>query len=83
MRFDGLAAGDPNLDSSFAWGRVTPRPSSPALLPQGEGRKLPLPGGEGWGEGEPLLCRGFARDFESATEELRLNGALDESRAAF
>ena len=79
MRLDGSAAGELNLDSSFTWGRVTPRPSSPALLPQGQGTKLPLPGGEG----ERLLCRGFARDFESATEELRLNGALDESRAAF
>ncbi|MFZ4535197.1 hypothetical protein [Propionivibrio sp.] len=27
------------------------KPSSPALLPQGEGCKPPLPAGEGWGEG--------------------------------
>ena len=44
-----------NLDSSVADGRVTRRPSSPALLPQGEGRKLPLLGGEGWGEGKRLI----------------------------
>jgi len=31
---------------------TTPPPSSPALLPEGEGGLLPLPSGEGWGEGE-------------------------------
>ena len=52
---------------------TTPPPSSPALLPEGEGGKLPLPPGEGWGEGKRLIPRGFATDIEVATEELRLS----------
>ena len=62
-----------NLNSAVANGLVTPRPSSPALLPGGEGRKLPLPLGEGWGEGERLIHTGFAAGFGCATEESRVN----------
>ena len=63
-----------SLISAGASGATTPPPSSPALLPEGEGGKLPLPPGEGWGEGKRLILRGFATDIEVATEELRLNG---------
>ena len=44
-----------SLNSSVAMSIVTPPPASPTLLPQGEGRELPLPPGEGWGEGKRLM----------------------------
>ena len=40
-------------------------PSSPALLPKGEGSSLPLPLGEGWGEGDAVLCSETKRADET------------------
>ena len=70
-----------NLNSLVASGAVTQPPSSPALLPRGEGGKLPLPRGDATclspvgsgGEEETLIRRGHAIDFEGPTVEIRLN----------
>ena len=47
-------------------------PLIPGSSLQDEKRKLPFPGGEGWGEGERPLYRGVARDFGTPTEALRI-----------
>ena len=68
------------LNSAVAKGATTPPPSSPAPLPQGEGGKLLLPGGDATdlspagsgGEGNRLIRRGVASDFEVVTEESRM-----------
>ena len=68
------------LNSAVAKGAAMPPPSSPALLAQGEGGKLRLPGGDATdlspagsgGEGMRLIRRGVASDFEVVTEESRV-----------
>jgi FAD/FMN-containing dehydrogenase/Fe-S oxidoreductase len=60
-------------------------PSSPALLPKGEGRRLPLPSGEGWGEGKHVATREvvlFIDTFSNYFEPENAHAALKVLQAA-
>ncbi len=50
------------------------KPSSPALPPEGEGSKAPLPRGEGLGCGRSYAHVAFPVNCMFSTEEFRING---------
>jgi len=66
-----------NLNPSVGLEHASVSPSSPALLPDGEGRNPPLPQGEGLGVRVKRMDTCIASDSDCPTEEARINDSGD------